>query len=131
MANTPLLKAQMAEAKQPHVYTIGQILMEVARTSERAAELIEQDLAVPEMSLEACGKVLKDYARKHQQNGCWACGVFGLDAENPALKVILDFYKIPSDWVFEKHSTEPAEPISEPVQVTAPAGTVIDLMDLL
>ena len=131
MANTPLLKAQMAEAKQSHVYTIGQILMEVARTSERAAELIEQDLAVPEMSLENCGKTLKEYARKHQQDGYWACGGISPDPENPAIKVILDFYKIPSDWVFEKHSTEPAEPISEPVQVTAPAGTVIDLMDLL
>lgn len=41
-----LLKAQMAGAKLSHVYTIGQILMEVALTSERAAELIEQDLAV-------------------------------------------------------------------------------------
>ena len=131
MADTPLLKAQMAEAKQSHVYTIGQILMEVARTSERAAELIEQDLAVPEMSLENCGKTLKEYARKHQQDGYWACGGISPDPENPAIKVILDFYKIPSAWVFSGDCTAPTEAISEPVQVPTPAGAVIDLMDLL
>ena len=129
MANIPLLNAQMAEAKAQHVRTIGEILVEVARVSERAAELIEQDLAVPEMSLEACGKVLKAYARKHQEGGCWACGGVSLDTENPAIKVILDFYKIPSAWVFETHSTDPAEPV--PMQAADPEDAVIDLMDLL
>lgn len=132
MANTPLLKAQMAEAKQSHVYTIGQILMEVARLSERAAELIEQDLAVPEMSLEACGKALKEYARKHQESGCWACGGVSLDADNPAIKVILDFYKIPSAWVFTPPVTRGDIPLKEgDSERNIGIAEVIDLMDLL
>lgn len=130
-----LLKAQMAEAKQSHVYTIGQILMEVARTSERATELIEQDLAVPEMSLEACGKALKEYARKHQKGGCWACAVFGLGADNPAIKVILDFYKIPNAWVFgEGDRTPPVTESDIPLKegdLESGALEVINLMDLL
>ena len=128
MVNLPLLQNQMKNAKS-YVYTIGQILMKLAEQSGQIATLIEQDLAVPELSLEACGKELLEYARKHQENGYWACAVFGLDAENPALKVILDFYKIPSAWVFETHSTDPAEPM--PMQAADPKDTVIDLMDLL
>ena len=128
MLNMPLLQNQMEKAKS-YVYTIGQILMKLAEQSGQIATLIEQDLAVPELSLEACGKELLEYARRHQENGYWACAVFGLDAENPALKVILDFYKIPSAWVFETHSTDPAEPM--PMQAADPTNAVIDLMDLL
>lgn len=128
MVNLPLLQNQMKNAES-YVYTIGQILMKLAEQSGQIATLIEQDLAVPELSLEACGKELLEYARKHQENGYWDCAVFGLDAENPALKVILDFYKIPSAWVFETHSTDPAEPV--PMQAADPEDAVIDLMDLL
>ena len=92
MVNLPLLQNQMEKAES-YVYTIGQILMKLAEQSGQIATLIEQDLAVPELSLEACGKELLEYARRHQENGYWACAVFELDAENPALKVILDFYK--------------------------------------
>lgn len=128
MLNMPLLQNQMEKAES-YVYTIGQILMKLAEQSGQIATLIEQDLAVPELSLEACGKELLEYARRHQENGYWACAVFELDAENPALKVILDFYKIPSAWVFETHSTDPVEPM--PMQAADPKDTVIDLMDLL
>lgn len=128
MVNLPLLQNQMKNAES-YVYTIGQILTKLAERSGQIATLIEQDLAVPELSLEACGKELLKYARKHQENGYWACAVFGLDAENPALKVILDFYKIPSAWVFETHSTDPAEPM--PMQAADTKDAVIDLMDLL
>lgn len=128
MVNLPLLQNQMKNAKS-YVYTIGQILMKLAEQSGQIATLIEQDLAVPELSLEACGKELLEYARRHQENGYWACAVFELDTENPAIKVILDFYKIPSAWVFETHSTDPAEPM--PMQAADPKDTVIDLMDLL
>ena len=125
-----LLTVQTQNAKLPHVRTIGQILMEVARLSERAAELIEQDLAVPEMSLEACGKALKAYARKNQEGGCWACGGISLDADNPAIKVILDFFKIPSAWVFTPPVTEGDIPHKEG-DLESGEPEVIDLMDLL
>ncbi len=137
-----LLKAQTENAKLPHVRTIGQILMQLAHLSERTAELIEQDLTVKEMSLEACGKALKEYARQNQEGGCWACGVFGLDADNPALKVILDFYKIPSDWVFTSSAAAEDTPLVTCVTSPSTRGTdghgtgragsgTIDLMDLL
>lgn len=138
MANTPLLRVQTQNAKLPHVQTIGQILMRLADMSERAAQLIEQDLAVPEMSLEACGKALKAYAREHQQGGCWACAVFELTPDNPAIKVILDFYKIPSDRIFTCEGADAPSvtggdiPLAEgDLERRNGASQVIDLMDLL
>ncbi len=101
--------------------TIGEILREVGRISPQAAELIEQDLANPEMSLDKCADALTEHARKHQKNSCWSCAVFGVDPENEAVKVILDFYKIPGGWLTGGAATEPAK-VSD---------GKIDLLDLL
>lgn len=101
--------------------TIGEILREVGRISPQAAQLIEEDLANPEMSLGKCADALKRHAQKHQKNSCWSCAVFGVDPENEAVKVILDFYKIPGEWLTGSAAPEPAKP----------AGGKIDLLDLL
>ncbi len=108
---------------------IGKLLREVCAASPRAAALVEQDLANPELSLEGCWKALKDYARKHQAGGFWGCAVFGADPENEVVKVVLDFYRIPPEWIGEGQ-TEPAEEAA-PAPVLAPAGGAIDLMSLL
>ena len=103
--------------------TIGEMLLEVGRMDSRAAELIEQDLGNPEMSLEKCSNALREHARKNQKGSCWSCAVFRVDPENEAVKVILDFYKIPAEWLTASAAPEPAKP--------APAGGRIDLLDLL
>ncbi len=90
--------------------TIGEMLLEVGRMDSRAAELIEQDLGNPEMSLEKCSNALREHARKNQKGSCWSCAVFRI-------------YKIPAEWLTASAAPEPAKP--------APAGGRIDLLDLL
>lgn len=93
------LDKQLRAEKSLGAQAIGLLLREIGRKSPKAAELIEQDLANPDMGLAQCYQALEQYARERQQGGCWACPVIGLDTENEAVKVILGFYKIPSDWV--------------------------------
>ena len=114
-----LLKEKTENAKGA-ARTIGEMLMEIGRMSSRAAELVEQDLGNPEMSLEKCADALKEHARKHQSGGCWSCAVFRIDPENEAVKVILDFYKIPVECLTGA-APEPAKA----------SGGKIDLLDLL
>ena len=106
--------------------TVGELLREVGRLSPQAAQLIEEDLANPEMSLEKCFDALHAYARKHQSGGFWGCAVFRVDPENEAVKVILDFYKIPPEWL----SSAAAEPVPKATPASGIGGK-IDLLDLL
>ena len=129
----PELKRQVRAASAPHVQGIGEILMHLGQQNEQIAELIEQDLANREMSIEACGKALYDYAKKHQKGGSWACAVFGMNPDNPVIQLILDFYKIPSAWV-EGVRTECADTSVEVLPMAheeEPQAEIIDLMDLL
>lgn len=134
---TSELKKQLEAASAPHVRGIGEILLHLGQQNEQIAELIEQDLANREMSIEACGKALYDYAKKHQKGGSWACAVFGMNPDNPVIKLILDFYKIPSAWV-EGVRTECGDAAGDAsVEVLPmaheeePQAEIIDLMDLL
>lgn len=119
------LTKQISAAKAQHVKAIGEILREIGRLCPKAGELIEQDLENPEMSLERCGKALYDYASKNRSGNSFACAVFGIDLENAVIRLILDFYKIPPEWLTD---SEPAEP--KRADTGAPA-VQIDLMELL
>ena len=121
---TELLK-QINAAKAQHVKALGEVLREIGKVSEQARTLIEQDLDNPEMSLERCGKALYDYASKNRSGNSFACAVFGIDPENAVIRLILDFYKIPPEWLM---GSEPAEP--KRAEQGAPA-VQIDLMELL
>lgn len=102
---------------------VGKLLREICAASPRAAALIEQDLANPELSLDGCWQALKAHAKKHQSDGFWGCAVFGADPENEVVKVVLKYYKIPVEWL-GGGSTETA------AQPSAPAAP-LDLMSLL
>lgn len=104
--------------------TIGEMLLEIGRMSPRAARLIEEDLQNPDLSLGKCADAMRDYARKHQSGNCWSCAVFGIDPQNEAVRVVLDFYKIPADWL----GGAAARPAAAPVPGT---GGKIDLLGLL
>ena len=94
------LEEQMqAAGKDPNAQAIGGMLREIGRKSPQAAELIEQDLSAPTMSLKACFDALHKYAKAHQKQGCWSCAVFDIDPENAVVKFLLDFYKIPPEWI--------------------------------
>lgn len=116
---------------------IGKLLREMCNASPQAAELLRQDLENPEMSLEKCAEAMKAYAEKHQQDGCWSCCVVGFEPDNEAVRVILDFYKIPAEWFggpagrAADEAESDGETVSEDVPSPVPAGGKIDLMSLL
>lgn len=99
---------------------IGEIVLAVCEASAQAAELVAQDLEQPDMSLGKCFSALHDFARKNQKGGMWCCGGVGIDPENPAIQVILDFYKIPAEWI----GGQTAKP-------QALGAAPVDLLDLL
>lgn len=90
---------ERVKGKNPNAWAVGKILAEICRTNAKARELVEQDLENKDMSLEKCFTAIKEYARKHQTGGCWACPVTEVTPENEAVKVILDFYHVPEDWL--------------------------------
>lgn len=101
-----LLEKQIAKGsglyvKKPYVQMAGEILTEMAHKSTQVAELIEQKLAVPELSLENCADVLLEYAKSNPDADCWTYDGVAQNPENPAIKMVMDFYEIPSAWVFK------------------------------
>lgn len=78
---------------------IGELLREIGRVSPRAGTVIEADLKNPEMSAAKCAETLRAHAKKHQQGGFWGCACFGVNPENEVVKFVLDFYKIPAEWL--------------------------------
>ena len=98
---------------------IGELLREIGRISPQAGKVIEEDLKNPEMSAVKCAEALRAHAKKNQKNGFWGCACFGVDPENEVVKFVLDFYKVPAEWVSKE---EPA---------TKPAAGKVNLMELI
>lgn len=119
---TTKLDAVIAAAGNANSQAIGHVLRELCLRSERVAELIEQDMDVPELGLQQCSQALHAYAKKHQTRGCWACPIIEITPENEAVKVILDFYKIPEDWLIAKTENAPG---------CADGDQSVNLLDLL
>ena len=98
-------------AQQPKertaVWMVGEQLKDMIRAEPDIADIIDKDLAVPEMSISACEKKIKAFADKHK-TGNFAC-VIPAEAE----KIIREFYGLP----------EKGE------QPNKPAGKAIDLSD--
>ena len=104
-----LLEEQMTKkissyVKKPYVQMAGEILTEMVHISEQTAELFEQKLAVPELSLESCGDVLLEYAKAHPDADCWTYDGVAQNPDNPAIKMVMEFYEIPSAWIFHTAS---------------------------
>lgn len=113
------LKNQIDNEKNLAVKSVGLILQEICNKNHKIAKLIEQDLQNESMSIKKCFDNLHSYAKTHQSNGCWACPVFDITPDNEVIKVIIDFYKIPVEW------------LEEPKTQTIGQDTSLDLMSLL
>ncbi len=100
------IAAQQGEEYTP-IWMVGEQLKDICRSEPKSAELVAQDLDIPEMSLTHCEKQIKAYADNHRQ-GNFACVI-----PSVAEKIIREFYGLTAD---------PA------VQST---DTVISLLDLL
>lgn len=86
-------------------WMVGEQLKEICRREPLAAELVEKDLAVKEMSLSACEKQIKAWADQHKKGNC------AVVPPNVAEGIIRKFYGIP------ERSKE-----SEPTKATRETG---------
>lgn len=113
-----------AEKRGSGAQQIGMVVLELAKSCHRAAELIGQDIDHKEMGLEACFKALYKYALQNKKGNAWNCGGSTIEADNPVVQVICEFYKIPVEWL---GTPAPAEP-EKPKRL---GGAPVDLFDLL
>ena len=101
---------------------IGEVILAICEKCPRAAEMVAQDLEQPNMGFDSCYKALYSFAKKHQTKGSWCCGGWDIDPKNPVIRVILDFYHIPAEWLDGGNQN--------PKRLGADSPAV-DLMDLL
>lgn len=83
------ISSQQGE-KRDAVWAVGEQLKDICRNEPDSAELVFQDLDVPEMSIAACEKKIKAFADRHR-TGNFAC-VIPEEAE----KIIREFYGLNS-----------------------------------
>ena len=108
MLETALIKISAQQGKEgTPVWMVGEQLKDICHNEPKSAELVAQDLDVPQMSLMHSEKQIKAYADSHRQ-GNFACVI-----PSVAERIIREFYGL---------TTEPA---------AQSVDTVISLLDLL
>ena len=108
-----IIREQQRGKEDSHEYCIGEHLLDMARRSSLTAELLEQDLAVPGMSLADAAQQMQLYADKKEaqrtkkegkKNG--GVGITQMEAE----KILRGFYHLP-----EEDAAQPAAGGSAPI----------------
>lgn len=98
-------------------FTVGEQLLDIARRELGVAELLAQDLAVPEMDLTAAAAKIKEYAdEKHKKGGGKCVCVTPTEAET----VLREFYHLPA-----------ADDAGDAKQPTGSPAPIVDLADFL
>lgn len=83
------IEAQQKGKENTVPWMVGEQLKDICRREPLAAELVEKDLDVKEMSLVECEKKIKAYADSHKKGSC------AVVPPNVAEKIIRKFYGIP------------------------------------
>ena len=84
-----ILEQQKGHENEPR-FMIGEQLKDIAAREPLAAELLEKDLAIPEMSLAAAEKKLQEYADKnHKPAKCFCI------TPTVAEKILREIYGLP------------------------------------
>lgn len=97
-----LIRDQQGSTETEPRYMIGEQLLEIAEREPACAELLEKDLVVKEMSLDAAAQKLKEYADKHHGSARAFC-----ITPKVAEGILRDFYGLP------KAGEAPAAPAPE------------------
>ena len=112
------IEAQQKGKENTAPWMVGEQLKDICRREKVAAELVDKDLDVKEMSLEACEKKIKAWADTHKK------GNQAVVPPNVAEDIIRKFYGIPSP---HQSASQTASPQGE-----AFGGTeIIDFTSLL
>ena len=86
-----MIEAQQKGHEKEPLFMIGEQLKDIARREPASAELLEQDLAVEGMGLEAMAAKLQEYADKHHGSARCFC-ITPAVAED----LIRNFYGLPA-----------------------------------
>ena len=97
-----LIAEQQKGRENSPAWMIGEQLKESAEREPQCAELIDKDLAVKEMNLDAAAKKLKEYADKNRGKA----NVFCITPK-AAEQILREFYGLP------KAGEAPAEPAQQ------------------
>ena len=100
------IEAQQKGKENTAVFMVGEQLKDICRESQVVAELINNDLDVPEMSIVHAEKKINDYADKQNRSGKCVCV-----SPNIAEGIIRKFYGIPDK---DKKQDCKAPPTVEP-----------------
>ena len=111
-----LIAAQQKGQEDTAVWMVGEQLKEMAAADPKVEELLEQDLAVADMSLAAAEKKIKEYADKHKKGQC------AVVPPQVAEKILREFYGLPARDLQE--SDMPAAPANV-------VNNIISIEDLL
>lgn len=82
------ITAQQPKERTP-VWMVGEQLKDMLRAEPHLAELVAQDLDVPELSLAQCEKKIKAFADAHKKGG------FSCVIPSEAERIIREFYGLP------------------------------------
>lgn len=85
-----LIEAQQKGKENTAVWYVGEQLKEMAEADPVAAELLEKDLEIPEMSIMAAEKKIEEYARAHKKGNCGVC------PPKEAERILREFYGLPA-----------------------------------
>lgn len=83
-----LISAQQGKDRTP-VWMVGEQLKDMLRDEPHLAEIVGQDLVLPEMAVSKCEAKIKEYADKHK-TGSFSCVV-----PSEAERIIREFYGLP------------------------------------
>lgn len=84
------IEAQQKGKEGTAPWMVGEQLKDICRREPLAAELVEKDLDIKEMSLVEAEKKIKAYADSHKKGSC------AVVPPNVAEKIIRKFYGIPA-----------------------------------
>ena len=83
------IAAQQKGKENTSPWMVGEQLKDICRREPKAAELVDRDLDLKEMSLVECEKKIKAYADSHKKGSC------AVVPPNVAERIIREFYGIP------------------------------------
>lgn len=116
------IAAQQKGKENTAPWMVGEQLKEICSREPLAAELVDKDLDVKEMSLEECEKKIRKWADSHKKGNC------AVVPPNVAEKIIREFYGIPMAGKNNPSAAATAAPLAQGGQGS---GEIVDFTAFL
>lgn len=84
-----MIEAQQKGKEETAVWMVGEQLKDICRREPGCQQIVAEDLASQDMSIDKCEKKIKAYANKHRKGSC------AVVPPNVAEDIIREFYGLP------------------------------------